>query len=187
MLTSPCGDRLMVNHRGHAIQRTDWTDLKGEVVAPYQQSKLWPHARLGFHGPRRRRARSFRVIRGGACFGPVLGPDYFGASSLNCLYHDGWALGSPRILLRSRMCRYGRRHINSRHAHPLRRANASVPSHGISCRCSILAKVRKRRMAQRAKISTDCPTGSCSIAALRDPADKTDPPPNLVGKLENAQ
>jgi nucleoside-diphosphate-sugar epimerase len=164
----------------------DWTDLGGEVVAPYQKSKTLAE----------RAAWDFMAKEGGqlelsgvnpvGVFGPVLGPDYSTSILLVQRLMDGAMPGVPHLYFGVVDVRdVADLHLRAM-TNPAAKGERFLAVAGDFMSFQDIAKVLKGRMGASAK---KVPTRQLRnflvrLAALRDPAIKLILPE--LGKLKNA-
>jgi len=164
----------------------DWTDLNGEVVAPYQKSKTLAE----------RAAWDFMAKEGGqlelsavnpvGVFGPVLGPDYSTSILLVQRLMDGAMPGVPHLYFGVVDVRdVADLHIRAM-TNPAAEGERFLAVAGDFMSFQDIAKVLKSRMGASAKKvpTRQLPNFLVRLAALRDPAIKLILPE--LGKLKNA-
>src|SRR6267378_2744443 len=79
------------------FNETDWTDLDGEVVAPYQKSKTLAERAAWDFMAKEGAALELSVVNPVGVFGPVLGPDYSTSILIVQRLMDGAVPGLPRL------------------------------------------------------------------------------------------
>src|SRR6266404_5853502 len=127
------------------FNETDWTDLDGEVVAPYQKSKTlaeraaWDFIAKGGGG------LELSVVNPVGVFGPVLGPDYSTSILLVQRLMDGAMPGCPRLYFDVADV-----HIRAM-THPAAKGERFLAVAGDFMSMLDIAKVLKTRMGAAAK------------------------------------
>jgi dihydroflavonol-4-reductase len=88
-------------HAQHAVpfDETDWTDLSGGGVSPYQKSKTLAERAAWDFIAREGGGLELAVINPVGIFGPVLGPDYSTSIILVRRLMDGSVPGLPRLII----------------------------------------------------------------------------------------
>jgi len=164
----------------------DWTDLNGEVVAPYQKSKtLAERAAWNFIAEEGGQLE-LSVVNPVGVFGPVLGPDYSTSILLVQRLMDGAMPGVPHLYFGVVDVRdVADLHIRAM-IHPAAKGERFLAVAGDFMSFQDIAKVLKSRMdADAKKVPTrQLPNFLVRLAALRDPAIKLILPE--LGKLKNA-
>src|SRR6267154_5260768 len=164
----------------------DWTDLSGDVVAPYQKSKtLAEHAAWDFMA-REGGQLELSVVNPVGVFGPVLGPDYSTSILVVQRLMDGAMPGVPHLYFGVVDVRdVADLHIRAM-TNPAARGERFLAVAGDFMSFQDIAKVLKSRMGASAKKvpTRQLPNFLVRLAALRDPAIKLILPE--LGKLKNA-
>jgi nucleoside-diphosphate-sugar epimerase len=164
----------------------DWTDLKGEFVAPYPKSKTLAE----------RAAWDFMAKEGGnlelssvnpvGVFGPVLGPDYSASILLVQRLMDGAMPGVPRLYFGAVDVRdVADLHLRAM-TNPAARGERYLAVAGDFLSMLDIARILKAHMGAAAKKvpTRQVPNFLVRLAALRDPAIKLILPE--LGKMKNA-
>ena len=164
----------------------DWTDLSGEVVAPYAKSKTLAERAAWDFVAKEGGQLELSVVNPVAVFGPVLGADYSASILLVQRLMDGAMPGVPHLYFGVVDVRdVADLHIRAM-TNPAARGERFLAVAGDFMSFQDIAKVLKRRMgASGEKVPTrQLPNFLVRLAALRDPAIKLILPE--LGKLKNA-
>jgi len=168
------------------FNESNWTDLRGEGVAPYVKSKtIAERAAWDFMAKEGGRLE-LAVINPAAVFGPVLGPDYSTSVLLVQRLMDGAVPGCPRVYFGVVDVRdVADLHLRAM-THPAAKGERFLALAGESMSILQIAQVLKRRMgaAARKVPAHQLPDWLVRIAALRDPTVKQ--LLSLLGKEKNA-
>ena len=168
------------------FNETDWTDLDGEVVAPYQKSKTLAERAAWDFIAKEGGALELSVVNPVGVFGPVLGPDYSASILIVQRMMDGALPGAPRLYFGVVDVRdVADLHIRAM-AHPAAKGERFLAVAGDFMSMLDIAKVLKTRMGAAGKKAPtrELPNWLVRIAALRDPAIRLILPE--LGKLKNA-
>jgi len=168
------------------FNETDWTDLDGEVVAPYQKSKTLAERAAWDFIAEEGGALELSVVNPVGVFGPVLGPDYSASILIVQRMMDGALPGAPQLYFGVVDVRdVADLHIRAM-AHPAAKGERFLAVAGDFMSMLDIAKVLKARMGGAGKKAPtrELPNWLVRIAALRDPAIRLILPE--LGKLKNA-
>ena len=168
------------------FNETDWTDLDGEVVAPYQKSKTLAERAAWDFIAEEGGALELSVVNPVGVFGPVLGPDYSASILIVQRMMDGALPGAPQLYFGVVDVRdVADLHIRAM-AHPAAKGERFLAVAGDFMSMLDIAKVLKARMGAAGKKAPtrELPNWLVRIAALRDPAIRLILPE--LGKLKNA-
>jgi len=168
------------------FNETDWTDLDGEVVAPYQKSKTLAERAAWDFIAKEGGALELSVVNPVGVFGPVLGPDYSASILIVQRMMDGALPGAPQLYFGVVDVRdVADLHIRAM-AHPAAKGERFLAVAGDFMSMLDIAKVLKTRMGAAGKKAPtrELPNWLVRIAALRDPAIRLILPE--LGKLKNA-
>ena len=168
------------------FNETDWTDLDGEVVAPYQKSKTLAERAAWDFMAKEGAALELSVVNPVGVFGPVLGPDYSASILIVQRMMDGALPGAPQLYFGVVDVRdVADLHIRAM-AHPAAKGERFLAVAGDFMSMLDIAKVLKARMGAAGKKAPtrELPNWLVRIAALRDPAIRLILPE--LGKLKNA-
>jgi len=168
------------------FNETDWTDLNGEVVAPYQKSKTLAERAAWDFMAKEGAALELSVVNPVGVFGPVLGPDYSASILIVQRMMDGALPGAPQLYFGVVDVRdVADLHIRAM-AHPAAKGERFLAVAGDFMSMLDIAKVLKARMGAAGKKAPtrELPNWLVRIAALRDPAIRLILPE--LGKLKNA-
>jgi len=168
------------------FNETDWTDLDGEVVAPYQKSKTLAERAAWDFIAKEGGALELSVVNPVGVFGPVLGPDYSASILIVQRMMDGALPGAPQLYFGVVDVRdVADLHIRAM-AHPAAKGERFLAVAGDFMSMLDIAKVLKARMGAAGKKAPtrELPNWLVRIAALRDPAIRLILPE--LGKLKNA-
>jgi dihydroflavonol-4-reductase len=168
------------------FKETDWTDLDGEVVAPYQKSKTLAERAAWDFINKEGAALELSVVNPVGVFGPVLGPDYSASILIVQRMLDGALPGAPQLYFGVVDVRdVADLHIRAM-THPAAKGERFLAVAGDFMSMLDIAKVLKARMGAAGKKAPtrELPNWLVRIAALRDPAIKLILPE--LGKLKNA-
>ncbi len=168
------------------FNETDWTDLDGEVVAPYQKSKTLAERAAWDFMAKEGAALELSVVNPVGVFGPVLGPDYSASILIVQRMMDGALPGAPQLYFGVVDVRdVADLHIRAM-AHPAAKGERFLAIAGDFMSMLDIAKVLKARMGAAGKKAPtrELPNWLVRIAALRDPAIRLILPE--LGKLKNA-
>jgi len=168
------------------FNETDWTDLDGEVVAPYQKSKTLAERAAWDFMAKEGAALELSVVNPVGVFGPVLGPDYSASILIVQRMMDGALPGAPQLYFGVVDVRdVADLHIRAM-AHPAAKGERFLAVAGDFMSMLDIAKVLKARMGGAGKKAPtrELPNWLVRIAALRDPAIRLILPE--LGKLKNA-
>jgi len=168
------------------FNETDWTDLDGEVVAPYQKSKTLAERAAWDFIAKEGGALELSVVNPVGVFGPVLGPDYSASILIVQRMMDGALPGAPQLYFGVVDVRdVADLHIRAM-AHPAAKGERFLAIAGDFMSMLDIAKVLKARMGGAGKKAPtrELPNWLVRIAALRDPAIRLILPE--LGKLKNA-
>ncbi len=168
------------------FNETDWTDLNGEVVAPYQKSKTLAERAAWDFMAKEGAALELSVVNPVGVFGPVLGPDYSASILIVQRMMDGALPGAPQLYFGVVDVRdVADLHIRAM-AHPAAKGERFLAIAGDFMSMLDIAKVLKARMGAAGKKAPtrELPNWLVRIAALRDPAIRLILPE--LGKLKNA-
>ncbi len=168
------------------FNETDWTDLDGEVVAPYQKSKTLAERAAWDFMAKEGAALELSVVNPVGVFGPVLGPDYSASILIVQRMMDGALPGAPQLYFGVVDVRdVADLHIRAM-AHPAAKGERFLAIAGDFMSMLDIAKVLKARMGGAGKKAPtrELPNWLVRIAALRDPAIRLILPE--LGKLKNA-
>ena len=165
---------------------TDWTDLDGEVVAPYQKSKTLAERAAWDFIAKEGGALELSAVNPVGVFGPVLGPDYSASILIVQRMLDGALPGAPQLYFGVVDVRdVADLHIRAM-THPAAKGERFLAVAGDFMSMLDIAKVLKARMGAAGKKAPtrELPNWLVRIAALRDPAIRLILPE--LGKLKNA-
>jgi nucleoside-diphosphate-sugar epimerase len=165
---------------------TDWTDLRGEDVAPYAKSKTLAERAAWDFIAKQGGGLELSVVNPVGVFGPVLGPDYSASILIVQRLMDGALPGCPQLHFGIVDVRdVADLHILAM-THPLAKGERFLAVAGDFMSMQGIAKVLKSRMGSSAKRvpTRELPNWLVRIAALRDPAVKLILPE--LGKAKNA-
>ena len=168
------------------FNETDWTDLDGEVIAPYQKSKTLAERAAWDFMAKEGAALELSVVNPVGVFGPVLGPDYSASILIVQRMMDGALPGAPQLYFGVVDVRdVADLHIRAM-AHPAAKGERFLAIAGDFMSMLDIAKVLKARMGAAGKKAPtrELPNWLVRIAALRDPAIRLILPE--LGKLKNA-
>jgi nucleoside-diphosphate-sugar epimerase len=168
------------------FKETDWTDLDGEVVAPYQKSKTLAERAAWDFINKEGAALELSVVNPVGVFGPVLGPDSSASILIVQRMLDGALPGAPQLYFGVVDVRdVADLHIRAM-THPAAKGERFLAVAGDFMSMLDIAKVLKARMGAAGKKAPtrELPNWLVRIAALRDPAIKLILPE--LGKLKNA-
>ena len=168
------------------FNETDWTDLDGEVVAPYQKSKTLAERAAWDFMAKEGAALELSVVNPVGVFSPVLGPDYSASILIVQRMMDGALPGAPQLYFGVVDVRdVADLHIRAM-AHPAAKGERFLAIAGDFMSMLDIAKVLKARMGAAGKKAPtrELPNWLVRIAALRDPAIRLILPE--LGKLKNA-
>src|SRR5438445_7042670 len=168
------------------FNETDWTDLDGEVVAPYQKSKTLAERAAWDFIAKEGGALELSVVNPVGVFGPVLGPDYSASILIVQRMMDGALPGAPRLYFGVVDVRdVADLHIRAM-THSAAKGERFLAVAGDFMSMLDIAKVLKTRMGAAGKKAPtrELPNWLVRIAALRDPAIRLILPE--LGKLKNA-
>jgi nucleoside-diphosphate-sugar epimerase len=172
--------------RTTSFNETDWTDLDGEVVAPYQKSKTLAERAAWDFIAKEGAALELSVVNPVGVFGPVLGPDYSASILIVQRMMDGALPGAPQLYFGVVDVRdVADLHIRAM-THPAAKGERFLAVAGDFMSMLDIAKVLKARMGAAGKKAPtrELPNWLVRIAALRDPAIRLILPE--LGKLKNA-
>jgi nucleoside-diphosphate-sugar epimerase len=176
---------------GHKSQTTpfneaNWTELNGEVVAPYQKSKTLAERAAWDFMAHEGGALELSVVNPVGVFGPVLGPDYSTSILLVQRMMDGAMPGAPQLYFGVVDVRDVADLLIRAMTHPAAKGERFLAVAGDFMSMLDIANVLKARMGAAAKRvpTRQLPNWLVRIAALRDPAIKLILPE--LGKLKNA-
>jgi nucleoside-diphosphate-sugar epimerase len=164
----------------------DWTDLNGEVVAPYAKSKTLAERAAWDFLAKEGGKFELSVVNPVGVFGPVLGPDYSTSILLVQRLMDGAMPGVPHLYFGVVDVRdVADLHIRAM-TNPAAKGERFLAVAGDFMSFQDIAKVLKSRMGASAKKvpTRQLPNFLVRLAALRDPAIKLILPE--LGKLKNA-
>jgi nucleoside-diphosphate-sugar epimerase len=168
------------------FDETDWTDLDGEVVAPYQKSKTLAERAAWDFIAKEGGALELSVVNPVGVFGPVLGPDYSASILIVQRILDGALPGAPQLYFGVVDVRdVADLHIRAM-THPAANGERFLAVAGDFMSMLDIAKVLRARMGAVAEKAPtrQLPNWLVRIAALRDPAIKVILPE--LGKLKSA-
>jgi nucleoside-diphosphate-sugar epimerase len=168
------------------FDETDWTDLDGEVVAPYQKSKTLAERAAWDFIAKEGGALELSVVNPVGVFGPVLGPDYSASILIVQRMLDGALPGAPQLYFGVVDVRdVADLHIRAM-THPAANGERFLAVAGDFMSMLDIAKVLRARMGAVAEKAPtrQLPNWLVRIAALRDPAIKVILPE--LGKLKSA-
>lgn len=168
------------------FNETDWTDLDGEVVAPYQKSKTLAERAAWDFIAKEGGALELSAVNPVGVFGPVLGPDYSASILIVQRMMDGALPGAPQLYFGVVDVRdVADLHIRAM-THPAAKGERFLAVAGDFMSMLDIAKVLKARMGEAGKKAPtrELPNWLVRIAALRDPAIRLILPE--LGKLKNA-
>jgi nucleoside-diphosphate-sugar epimerase len=168
------------------FNETDWTELNGEVVAPYQKSKTLAERAAWDFMAKEGGALELSVVNPVGVFGPVLGPDYSASILIVQRMMDGAMPGAPQLHFGVVDVRdVADLHLRAM-THPAAKGERFLSVGGDFMSMLDIAKVLKARMGASAKRvpTRQLPNWLVRIAALRDPAIKLILPE--LGKVKNA-
>jgi nucleoside-diphosphate-sugar epimerase len=152
----------------------DWTELNGEVVAPYQKSKTLTERSAWDFTAKEGGKLELSVVNPVGVFGPVLGPDYSASILLVQRLMDGAMPGVPRLYFGIVDVRdVADLHLRAM-TNPAAKGERFLAVAGDFMSMSDIAKVLKSRMGASAKKvpTREVPNWMVRLAALRDPAIK---------------
>jgi nucleoside-diphosphate-sugar epimerase len=168
------------------FNETNWTDLNGEFVPPYQKSKTLAERAAWDFIAKEGGTLELSVVNPVGVFGPVLGPDYSASILIVQRMMDGAMPGAPKL-------HFGVvdvRDVADLHTramtHPAAKNERFLAVAGDFVSMLDIARILKARMGAAAKRvpTREIPKWLLRIAALRDPAIKLILPE--VGKVKNA-
>jgi nucleoside-diphosphate-sugar epimerase len=168
------------------FKETDWTDLDGEVVAPYQKSKTLAERAAWDFINKEGAALELSVVNPVGVFGPVLGPDYSASILIVQRMLDGALPGAPQLYFGVVDVRdVADLHIRAM-THPAAKGERFLAVAGDFMSMLDIAKVLKCRLGESAvSVPTwQLPDWLVRVAALRDPAVKLILPE--LGQVKNA-
>jgi dihydroflavonol-4-reductase len=168
------------------FNETNWTDLNGEFVPPYQKSKTLAERAAWDFIAKEGRALELSVVNPVGVFGPVLGPDYSASILIVQRMMDGAMPGAPKLYFGVVDVRdVADLHIRAM-THPTAKNERFLAVAGDFLSMLDIARILKARMGAAAKRvpTREIPKWLLRIAALRDPAIKLILPE--VGKVKNA-
>src|SRR3984893_13136473 len=168
------------------FNETDWTELNGEVVAPYQKSKTLAERAAWDFMAKEGGALELSVVNPVGVFGPVLGPDYSASILIVQRMMDGAMPGAPQLHFGVVDVRdVADLHIRAM-THPAAKGDRFLAVAGDFMSMLDIAQVLKARMGASAKRvpTRQLPNWLLHIAALRDPAIKLILPE--LGKVKSA-
>lgn len=168
------------------FDETNWTDLDGEVVAPYQKSKTLAERAAWDFIAKEGGALELSVVNPVGVFGPVLGPDYSASILIVQRMLDGALPGAPQLYFGVVDVRdVADLHIRAM-THPAANGERFLAVAGDFMSMLDIAKVLRARMGAVAEKAPtrQLPNWLVRIAALRDPAIKVILPE--LGKLKSA-
>lgn len=168
------------------FDETNWTDLDGEVVAPYQKSKTLAERAAWDFIAKEGGALELSVVNPVGVFGPVLGPDYSASILIVQRMLDGALPGAPQLYFGVVDVRdVADLHIRAM-THPAANGERVLAVAGDFMSMLDIAKVLRARMGAVAEKAPtrQLPNWLVRIAALRDPAIKVILPE--LGKLKSA-
>jgi nucleoside-diphosphate-sugar epimerase len=164
----------------------DWTDLDGEVVAPYQKSKTLAERAAWDFVAQEGGQLELSVVNPVGVLGPVLGPDYSTSILLVQRLMEGAMPGVPHLYFGVVDVRdVADLHIRAM-TNPAAKGERFLAVAGDFMSFQDIAKVLKSRMGGAGKKvpTRQLPNFLVRLAALRDPAIKLILPE--LGKLKNA-
>ncbi len=168
------------------FDETNWTDLNGEYVAPYQKSKTLAERAAWDFLAKEGGALELSVVNPVGVFGPVLGPDYSASILIVQRMMDGAMPGAPKLYFGIVDVRdVADLHIRAM-THPAAKNERFLAVAGDFVSMLDIARILKTRMGTAAKRvpTRELPNWLLRIAALRDPAIKLILPE--LGKAKNA-
>jgi nucleoside-diphosphate-sugar epimerase len=168
------------------FDETNWTDLDGEVVAPYQKSKTLAERAAWDFIAKEGGALELSVVNPVGVFGPVLGPDYSASILIVQRMLDGALPGAPQLYFGVVDVRdVADLHIRAM-THPAANGERFLAVAGDFMSMLDIAKVLRAHMGAVAEKAPtrQLPNWLVRIAALRDPAIKVILPE--LGKLKSA-
>jgi nucleoside-diphosphate-sugar epimerase len=168
------------------FDETNWTDLNGEYVPPYQKSKTLAERAAWDFIAKEGGAVELSVVNPVGVFGPVLGPDYSASILIVQRMMDGAMPGAPKLYFGIVDVRdVADLHIRAM-THPAAKNERFLAVAGDFVSMLDIARILKAHMGVAAKRvpTREIPRWLLRIAALRDPAIKLILPE--VGKVKNA-
>jgi nucleoside-diphosphate-sugar epimerase len=165
---------------------TDWTDPKGDDVAPYTKSKTLAERAAWDFMAKEGGKLEFAVVNPVGVFGPVLGPDYSASILLVQRLMDGAMPGCPRLYFGVVDVRdVADLHLRAM-THPAAKGERFLAVAGDFMSMLEIGKVLKARIGTLAKRvpTRELPNWLVRMASLRDPAIKLILPE--LGKVKNA-
>lgn len=175
---------------GHEVRETlfteaDWTDPKGDDVAPYTKSKTLAERAAWEFLAREGGALELSVVNPAAVLGPVLGPDYSASILIVQKMMDGTMPGAPQLYFGAVDVRdVADLHLRAM-ANPAAKGERFLAIAGDFLAMLDIAKILKARLGDSARRapSRQLPNWMVRLAALRDPAIKLILPE--LGKKKN--
>jgi nucleoside-diphosphate-sugar epimerase len=164
----------------------DWTDLNGEVVAPYPKSKTLAECAAWDFMAKEGGQLELSVVNPVGVFGPVLGPDYSASILLVQRLMAGAMPGVPHLYFGVVDVRdVADLHIRAM-TNPAAKGERFLAVAGDFMSFQGIARVLKNRVGESAKKvpTRELPNFLVRLAALRDPAIKLILPE--LGKVKNA-
>lgn len=164
----------------------DWTDLRGDDVAPYAKSKTLAERAAWKFISKEGGGLELSVVNPVGVFGPILGPDYSTSILLVQKLMDGAVPGCPRLYFGAVDVRdVADLHLRAM-THPAANGERFLAVAGNFMSMLEVAMVLKTHLGEAAKRvpRRELPNWLVRLAALRDPAIKLVVPE--LGKVKNA-